>query len=90
MLTQILKVISQSETFMISKADGTQMQKSVIVLQSPGGKYEDSYAAVLLGAQAAERYEAGSLVVASLSFRHREHNGQVYQDITAQELQRLG
>ena len=87
-MKQILKVVTQSETIAVpsQKAEGGQTYKSTIVLQEPGGKYENSYVAVILGEQANIRFEKDDLVVASLRFSTREYNGQMYQDIVVSEI----
>lgn len=87
-MTQIFKVLSQSETISITKQDGSTISKSILVLQELGGKFENSYVCALLGPQ--YRFTAGDLVAAALRFSHREHNGSVYQDITIQEIIKLG
>lgn len=89
MNTQILKVVSQSETIQVQKQDGSSINKSIIVLQELGGKYENSYACTLLGNSALCRWNAGDLVVVSLRFQHREYQGNVYQDITVQSIDRI-
>ena len=87
-MKQILKVVTQSETIAVpsQKAEGGQTYKSTIVLQEPGGKYEDTYVATMLGATAQCRFYAGELVVAALRFTTREYNGQVYQDIVVADI----
>ena len=87
-MKQIFKVTAQSETFVVQsqKAEGGQISKCKIVLQEPGGKYENSYVATILGAQANIRFAKDDLVVASLRFSTREYNGQVYQDIVVSEI----
>jgi len=89
MHTQFYKVLSQSETVTITKQDGTQTQKSTIVLQEFGGKYENQYIAVMLGQIADLRFYPGDLVVASLRFQTREYNGSTFQDITIQDIRKL-
>lgn len=79
----LFKVISQSEPVSINTQSG-QMQKSSIVLQEIGGKYEDSYVAALLGNQI--KVYPGDYVWASLRFSAREYNGSNYQDITIQDI----
>lgn len=88
-MTQILKVVSQGEAFAVQKQDGTTMQKSTLVLQQPGGKFEDSFVCTLLGDEARQRFCPGDLVMAALRFRHSEHGSNVYQDVTVQDIQRL-
>lgn len=77
------KVVSQSEPVSINTQNG-QIQKSTIVLQEIGGKYEDSYVASLLGNQV--KFYLGDYVWAALRFSAREYNGSSYQDITIQEI----
>jgi len=82
-MKSIFKVIAQTEPISIQTQNG-QMQKSTIVLQELGGKYENSFAATLFGNQV--KFYPNDLCFASLRFAHREHNGQYYQDITIQEI----
>ena len=90
-MKQIFKVTAQSETFSVpsQKAEGGQISKCNVVLQEPGGKYENSYVATILGEQANIRFAKDDLVVASLRFSTREYNGQVYQDIVVSEIIRI-
>ena len=87
-MKQILKVVAQSEAIAVpsQKAEGGQVMKSTIVLQEPGGKYEDTFVATMLGNLAQCRFYAGELVVAALRFTTREYNGQVYQDIVVADI----
>ena len=87
----IFKVIAQSEPFFVQsqKAEGGQVMKSNIVLQELGGKYENSYAATMLGNTAQCRFYSGDVVAAALRFSTREHNGQVYQDIVVNDIVKL-
>ena len=88
MATDFYRVLAQSETSTVpsQKAEGGQLSKCSIVLQEWGGKYENSYVATVLGEQAKMRFVKDELVVASLRFSTREHNGQVYQDIVVNEI----
>lgn len=79
----MFKIVSQSEPVTINTQNGTT-QKSTIVLQELGGKYENSYVASLLGNQI--KVYAGDLVWASLRFTARDYNGSTYQDITIQKI----
>ena len=90
-MTQIFKVTAQSETFSVpsQKAEGGQISKCNVVLQEPGGKFENSYVATILGEQAKIRFAKDDLVVASLRFSTREYNGQMYQDIVVSEIVRI-
>ena len=90
-MKQIFKVTAQSETFSVpsQKAEGGQIIKCNVVLQEPGGKFENSYVATILGEQAKIRFAKDDLVVASLRFSTREYNGQMYQDIVVSEIVRI-
>lgn len=79
----LFKVISQSEPVSINTQNG-QMQKSTIVLQEVGGKYENSFVTSLIGSQV--KVCPGDIVWAALRFSAREYNGSTYQDITIQEI----
>ena len=87
-MKSIFKIIAQSETFAVQsqKAEGGQISKCNIVLQEPGGKYENSYVATILGEQANMHFVKNELVVASLRFSTREYNGQIFQDIVVNEI----
>ena len=87
-MNNIYRVKAQSEPYFVQsqKAEGGQISKCNVVLQEPGGKYENSYVATILGAQANIRFAKDDLVVASLRFSTREYNGQVYQDIVVSEI----
>ena len=78
----LFKVVSQSDAISINTQNGPS-QKSTIVLQELGGKYEDSYVASLIGNQI--KVYPGDFVWASLRFSARDYNGSTYQDITIQE-----
>lgn len=79
----LFKVVSQSEPVSINTQNGAT-QKSTIVLQEAGGKYENSFVASLIGSQV--KVSPGDIVWASLRFSAREYNGSTYQDITIQEI----
>ena len=79
----LFKVISQSEPVSINTQNGAT-QKSTIVLQEVGGKYENSFVASLIGSQV--KVCPGDIVWAALRFSAREYNGSTYQDITIQEI----
>ncbi len=86
-MTQIFKVLSQSEAININRQDGTTTQKSVIVLQELGGQYANTYSAALIGNQV--RFYSGDLVAASLRFTTHEYQQQHYQDVQITELCKL-
>ena len=82
-MKSLFKVVSQTDPVTINTQNGTT-QKTTIVLQEFGGKYENSYVASLLGNQA--KFYAGDIVWASLRFSAREYNRSSYQDITIQDI----
>ena len=82
-MKSLFKVVSQTDPVTINTQNGTT-QKTTIVLQEFGGKYENSYVASLLGNQV--KFYAGDIMWASLRFSAREYNGSSYQDITIQDI----
>lgn len=88
-MKQLFKVVAQQEPVTIQKSDGSQLNKSTIVLQEPGGKYENSYVAALLGSSALCKFSAGDLVFAALRFQHYEYQGKYYNEITVQDIIKL-
>ena len=91
MYTQIMRVVQQGETFAVQsqKSENGQMMKCNIVLQEMGGKYENQYAAAMLGNMAQCKYAPGELVAVTLRFTTHEHNGQVYQDILVTDIEKV-
>ena len=91
METKILKVVQQGEAFAVQsqKAENGQTMKCNIVLQEMGGKYENQYAAAMLGNVAQCRFTPGDLVVVALRFSTREYNGAVYQDILVTDIAKI-
>ena len=88
MYTQIMRVVQQGEAFAVQsqKSENGQMMKCNIVLQEMGGKYENQYAAAMLGNAAQCKFYSGDLVAVTLRFTTHEHNGQVYQDILVTDI----
>ena len=80
-MKELFKVISQSEPTTIRKQDGSQINKSIIVLQEIGSPYEDTFAATLLG-----KYSKGDLVYCALRFNAREYNDSIYQDVVIKDI----
>lgn len=85
-----MRVVQQGEAFAVQsqKSENGQMMKCNIVLQEMGGKYENQYAAAMLGNIAQCKFAPGTLVAVTLRFTTREYNGQVYQDILLRTLKR--
>ena len=90
-MTTIMKVVQQGQAFAVqsTKSENGQVMKCNLMLQELGGKYENSYAATLLGNLASCVFYPGDLVYASLRFQHREYNGQYYMDCTVQDITKL-
>ena len=86
-MTQIFKVLSQSEVISVSskKSETGQTYKSNIVLQEIG-KYANTYVATLLGNIAQCKFYSGEIVAAALHFSVHEHNGQTYQDVVVDDI----
>lgn len=91
MKEKLLRVVQQSEAFAVQsqKSENGQVMKSNIVLQELGGKYENQYVAAMLGNLAQCRFSPGDIVVATLRFSTREHNGAMYQDILITDVVKL-
>ena len=92
MNSKIMRVVQQGEAFAVQsqKSENGQMMKCNIVLQEMGGKYENQYAAAMLGNIAQCKFAPGTLVAVTLRFTTREYNGQVYQDILVTDIVKLG
>ena len=88
METRIMRVVQQGEAFAVQsqKSESGQTTKCNIVLQEMGGKYENQYAAAMLGNVAQCKFAPGTLVAVTLRFTTHEHNGQVYQDILVTDI----
>ncbi len=86
-----MKVVQQGEAFAVQsqKSESGQTQKCHIVLQEPGGRYEDQYVCAMLGNTATTRFYAGDLVAVRLRFTAREYNGQMYQDILVTDIAKI-
>ena len=88
MQTMILRVVKCGECFTVKseKSEGGVLNKRTLVLQELGGKYEPTYVVSALGNLATIQFSEGDLVIATLKFRVREYNGQVFMDVVATEL----
>ena len=87
----ILRVVKSGmmTTLKSDKAENGILNKRTLVLQEMGGKYESSYVVTALGNLATIEFAEGQLVVASLRFTTREHNGQGCMDGSAHENRKL-
>ena len=92
MNAQIMRVVQQGEAFAVQsqKSENGQMMKCNIILQELGGKYENQYAAAMLGNIAQCKFAPGTIVAVTLRFMAHEYNGQVYQDILVTDIEKLG
>ena len=90
-MKDLFKVLCQTEPIVVQspKAENGQFKKSTLTLQEIGGKYENTYVVTLLGAFAECNFQKDELVYAVLRFTAREYNGQMYQDIVANEIIKL-
>ena len=88
-MKQLFRVVSQTPAVSVQRQDGTQTQKCTLVLQELGGKYENNYAATMLGNMASLRFQPNDMVFASLRFSTREYNQQFYMDCTVQDIVRI-
>lgn len=86
-----MRVVQQGEAFAVQsqKSENGQMMKCNIILQEMGGKYENQYAAAMLGNIAQCKLAPGTLVAVTLRFTTREYNGQVYQDILVTDIEKV-
>ena len=93
METKILKVVRQGEAFSVpsQKSESGQIEKCNIVLRELGGsKYENEFVCSMLGSLAGCKFYEGDLVVATLRFSTHEYQGQVFQEILATDITKLG
>ena len=91
METKIMRVVKQGETFLVDsqKSEGGKLAKRNIVLQEFGGKYENQFAAAMLGNNAQIKFYADELVIVKLRFQTHEYQGQVFQDILVQDIRKV-
>lgn len=85
-MKKVFKVVAQTAAVPVQRQDGTQTQKCTIVLQELGGKYENSFAATMLGNMASLKFYPNDYVYAALRFQHREYNQQFYMDCTVLDI----
>ena len=87
----IMKVVMQGDTSLVDsqKCENGKLAKCNVVLQEFGGKFENQFAAVMLGKDAQLRFYAGEVVVVKLRFQTHEYQGQVYQDILVLDIEKM-
>ena len=88
-MKQVFRVVRQTQAVSVQRQDGTQTQKCTLVLQELGGKYENSFAATMLGNMASLKFLQNDVVYACLRFSTREYNQQTYMDCTVQDIVNL-
>ncbi|MDO4160954.1 MAG: DUF3127 domain-containing protein [Prevotellaceae bacterium] len=90
-MKQLFKVVRCGDMFTVKseKAEGGVLNKRNILLQEPGGKFENQYACSVLGNLAQLKFHEGDFVYAVLRFQTREYNGQMFQDIIANEIRKI-
>ena len=86
-----MKVVMQGETSLVDsqKSENGKLAKCNIVLQEFGGKFENQFAAVMLGKDAQLRFYAGEVVVVKLRFQTHEYQRQVYQELRVQDIENM-
>lgn len=93
METKVFRVVRQGEAFSVqsSKQESGSIQKCNIVLRElGGGKFENEFVCTMLGNLAVCRFYDGDVVLATLRFTTHEFQGQVFQDILATDIVKLG
>ena len=88
-MKQVFRVVRQTQAVSVQRQDGTQTQKCTLVLQELGGKYENSFAATMLGNMASLKFLQNDVGYACLRFSTREYNQQIYMDCTVQDIVKL-
>ena len=91
METKILKVVKCGEMFTVKseKSENGQLNKRNLVLKELGGKYENEYAAAVLGSAATLQFYENDLVVVTLRFTTHEFQGQVFQEVLATDMEKI-
>ena len=93
MEAKILRVVRQGEAFSVQsqKSESGQLQKCTIVLRELGGsKFENEYVCTMLGSLAGCRFYEGDVLAATLRFSTHEYQGQVFQEILATDIIKIG
>jgi len=91
MKTIICKVVSQTEAVYVpsKKQESGQLAKCYIQLRELGGDYEDEYICAVFGNLALCKFEVGKTVIAALRFQTHESNGSLFQDVVANDIQKI-
>ncbi len=89
MYNSMFHVVSQGVVNYITstKEESGQLAKCIIRLKElGGGRYGDEYACTMFGNLALCKFYEGDLVVASLRFQVHEVNGNLYQEVIANDV----
>jgi hypothetical protein len=91
MVTKTLKVVAQGEPIYVpsKKTESGQTAKCMIRLKELGGNYEDEYICAMFGNLALSKFAVGKMVIASLRFQTHESNGSYFQDVVANDIQKI-
>ena len=83
--------MAQTEPVMVpsKKQESGKLAKSMIRLKELGGEYEDEFVGAMFGNLAQCRFEAGSLVVATMRFQTHESNGSYFQDVVVTDVRKI-
>lgn len=86
MFTLQCRVVGKTEPVNLTKKNGEPLAKCFIRLKAIGGDYTDEFYGALLGNRALVDYQPGEVVDAVLSFKVFEANGNLYQDVSINEI----
>lgn len=88
-MTEIYFVRKQGEPVEVQTQEGTTKRCSIELVQFGKKDYEASFVADLWGNDASCRYYAGDMVVATLNFSIREHEGRSFQSIRVRDIRKF-
>lgn len=66
------------------------MKCTIVLRELGGGKFENEFVCTMLGNLAECRFQEGDVVAATLRFSTHEYQGQVFQEILATDIVKLG
>ena len=76
-------------TVQSEKSENGVLNKRQLVLQELGDKWANCYVVTVFGNLATIEFAENSIVACSMRFQTREHNGQTYMDVVANDIVRL-
>lgn len=86
MNAMICRVVSQTQKVSITTQKGDQMSKCNIRLKCVGGPFADEFWCSILGPQADFEFQSGELVAVVLKHTIHENNGNLFNDVTVNEI----